>query len=105
MFSDQTGKFLHTSSKGDNYQISLHKIDGNSTWIDPMKNKTEGEMILSQCRTLARIKLHSIVPKHQVLDNEISAAYKAEIQAKNMTYQIVPPNDHYRNISEKAIQT
>ena len=99
MFSDQTGKFTHTSIKGNNYQIIVHEIDCNSTWIKPMKNRTEGEMILAWRRALARIKLQGIVPKHQVLDNEISAAYKAEIQATHMTYQLVPPDDHHRNIA------
>ena len=105
MFSDQTGKLLHISSKGNTYHMIVHEIDGNSTWIEPMKNKTEGEMIISRRRSLEIIKLQGIFPKHQVLDNNISAAYKAEIQATHMTYQIVPPNDHIRKIAEKAIQT
>ena len=101
MFSDQTGKFLHTSSKGNNYQMLVHEIDGNSTWVEPMKNITEGEMILSQNQTLTRMKLQGIVPKHQVLDNEISVANKVEKQATHMTYQIIPLDDHRRNIAEK----
>ena len=83
----------------------FHKIDGNSTWIKPMKNKTEGEMTLARRRALIRMKLHGIVPKHQVLDNRIYAAYKAEIQGTHMRYQLVPPDDHSRNIAEKSIQT
>ena len=83
----------------------VQKIDGNSNWIKQMKNITEGEMILARRRALARMKLQSIVPKHQVLDNKISAAYKAETQATHMTYQLVPPDDHRRKISEKATQT
>ena len=83
----------------------LHAIDSNSTWVEPMKNRTKGEMILAQRRALARMKTQGIVPTHQVLDNEISKAYKTEIQATGMTYQLVPPDDHRRNISEKAIQT
>ena len=51
------------------------------------------------------MRLQSIVPTHQVLDNEISAAYKTKINATNITYQLVPPGDHCRNIAEKAIQT
>ena len=70
-----------------------------------MKNRMEGEMILTRQRALAQMKLQQIVPMHQVLDNEISKAYKTEIQATNMTYQLVPPDDHHRNIAEKAIQT
>ena len=54
----------------------LHEIYGNSTWIEPMKNKTEGGVILDQHRALERMKAQRIVPTHQVLDNEISAAYR-----------------------------
>ena len=105
MFSYQTGNFPHASSKGHNYQMIVHEIDGNSTWIKPMKNRTKGEMILAQRRALARMKLQGIVTKHQVLDNEISSAYKTEIQATHMTYKIVPPDDHNRNMTEKETQT
>ena len=81
----------------------LHEIDGNSNWIEPTKNKTEGEMILAQLRALAIMKHQGIPPKHQVLDNEISAAYRKEIWATHMTFQLVPPYDHHRNLAEKAI--
>ena len=83
----------------------LHGIDSNSTWVEPMKNQTKGEMILARRRALAQMRIQGIVPTHQVLDNEISKAYKTEIQAMGMTYQLMPPDDHRRNIAEKAIQT
>ena len=105
LFTDQTGRFPQQSSRGNNYQMILHDIDSNSTWVEPMKNRTEGEMILGRRRALARMKVQGITPSHQVLDNEISAAYRAEIQATGMTYQLVTPDDHCRNIAEKAIQT
>ena len=69
-----------------------------------MEDRTEGKMISTQRRTLARMKIHGIVPKHQVLDNKVSATYKAEIRVTNMTFQRVPPNNHRRNIAKKAIQ-
>ena len=81
MFSYQTGKCLHTSSKGNNYQMIVHEIDGNSTWIDPMENIIKGEMILSQRRAILIMKLQGIVSKNQARDNKISTAYKTEIQA------------------------
>eukprot|EP00804_Cyclotella_cryptica_P031066 CCRYP_015981-RA/>CCRYP_015981-RA protein AED:0.30 eAED:0.30 QI:0/0/0/1/1/1/3/0/511 len=68
-------------------------------------NKTEGELILARNRALQRMKACGIQPTRQVLDNEISAAYKLAITASGMTYQLVPPDDHRRNIAEKAIQT
>jgi hypothetical protein len=39
-----------------------------------------------------------------ILDNECSVEVKERIQLNNMQYQLVPPNDHRRNIAEKAIQ-
>ena len=83
----------------------LYDIDSSSTWVKPMKNRTKGEMILARRRALNRMRLQSIFPTHQVLDNEISAAYKNKINTINMTYQLVPPDNHRRNIAEKAIQT
>ncbi len=46
-----------------------------------------------------------IVPKHQVLDNQASAAYKKAIGNSDMTYELVPPDDHQCNMVKKAIQT
>ena len=51
------------------------------------------------------MKRCGIVPRHQILDNQASMAYKTAIETSNMTYQLVPPNDHRRNMAEKAIQT
>ena len=62
-------------------------------------------MILAQRRAMVRMKHQGIVPKHQVLDNEILAAYRKEIWATYTTFQLVPPDDHHCNLAEKAIQT
>ena len=62
-------------------------------------------MILARRRALTRMKHQGLVPKHQVLDNKISALYRNEIKATDMTFQLVPRDDHRRNLAEKAIQT
>ena len=54
----------------------LHKVDENSTWIEPMKNKTEGEIILARRRALEIMRNQGILPKHQVLDNKTSVGYR-----------------------------
>ena len=84
--------------------VVAHHFDSNWTLIETTSRRTEGGLIGARRRILTRMKKQGIVPKHQVLDNEISAAYVAEIGITKMTYQLVPPNDHRRNISEKAIQ-
>ena len=45
IYTDQTGKFPHASSRGYHYQMIVHEIDGNSTWVEPMKNKSQGDII------------------------------------------------------------
>eukprot|EP00804_Cyclotella_cryptica_P015207 CCRYP_000733-RA/>CCRYP_000733-RA protein AED:0.43 eAED:0.26 QI:0/0/0/1/1/1/3/0/840 len=105
LYTNQTGKFPHVSSRGFRYQMILYHADTNSIWIEPTKNRTEGELILARSRALLRMKACNITPQHQVLDNEVSAAYRDVITTSGMTYQLVPPNDHRRNIAEKAIQT
>jgi hypothetical protein len=46
-----------------------------------------------------------IAPKEHILNNECSADFKAVITTNNMTYQLVPPQDHRRNKAEKVVQT
>ena len=105
MYTDQTGKFPHSSIRGNNYQMIIYEIDGASTWVEVMKNRTEGGMIKARRRGLKIMKQQGIMPEHQVLYNKISQTYKDEIRESSMSYQLVPPDDHHRNIAERAIQT
>ena len=57
LYTDQTGKFLRTSSRDNKYQMILHEIDSNSKWIEPMKNKTKADIIIARERALTRIYL------------------------------------------------
>ena len=62
-------------------------------------------MIKARRRGLMIMKQQVITPAHQVLDNEISPTYKDKIRESGMSYQLVPPDDHRRNISERSIKT
>ena len=62
-------------------------------------------MILARSRSLARMKLQGIVPKHQVLDSKILDTYCTKICDTHMTFQLGPPDNHRRNLAERAIQT
>ena len=61
-------------------------------------------MIAARVNAISRMRTAGLNPKHQILDNEASTKYKAAIIASGMTYQLVPTNDHCRNIAEKSIQ-
>ena len=79
----------------------LVDVNSGSIWAEAMKNITEGETIQARRQALLRMKLCGIVPKLQILNNEASSLHKQEIRDTNMTYQLVPTNDHQRNIAEK----
>ena len=76
LYTYQTGKFRRTSSRGDKYQMIFLKIDSNSTWIKPTKNRTKGKIIISCDHALKRIHLCGLNPKNNILDNEASKIYK-----------------------------
>ena len=79
----------------------LAHIDSDSIWVENMKNRTEVEMMLDRRQALKRMHAVGIIPKRQVLENKTSMAYRQEIMETGMTYQLVPPDDHRRNIAEK----
>ena len=45
IYTDQTGKFPITSSRGHKYIMIMCEIDGNAVLVEIMKNKTEDEMV------------------------------------------------------------
>ena len=71
IFTDQTGKFPQALSQGNNYQMVIHEIDRNSTWVELTKNNMEGEMIKEQRQALLHTKHQGIVPLHHIFDNGI----------------------------------
>jgi len=105
MFSDQTGRFPATSFKGNQYIMVLFETIGNNILAEPMRNRTSGEMVRAYQVLIDRIKEKNIHPTMHILDNECSAEFKEKIKENKMKYQLVPPNDHRRNVAEKAIQT
>ena len=64
----------------------LHDINSNTTWFETLKYKTSGEQIIGRPRALHQMKICGIVPKRQILDNEISQILKDEIIESGMTY-------------------
>ncbi len=83
----------------------LTKVDSNAILVEPMKNRTAGEMIRAYQVLIDQINSAGIFPKLHILDNECSAEMKATIKLNNMTFQLVPPHDHCCNLAKKAIQT
>jgi hypothetical protein len=102
MYADQTGLFQAVSSLGNKYIMILHHVDRNSSWAEAMRSQSGGKLILACACALARMRRRGLIPKHQILDNQASAEYKAAIEATGMTYELVSPEEHRRNMAEKS---
>ncbi len=83
----------------------LIKIDSNAILVEAMKNCSAGEMIGAYPILVNRLCNAGVTPKIHIFDNECLEEFKAQIRKNNMTFQLVSPHDHQRNIAEKAIQT
>ena len=62
-------------------------------------------MIAAYRKIMRRFKKAGIIVKKHILDNEISAEFKEEIENQRCDYELVPKGMHRRNIAEWAIQT
>ncbi len=94
MYADQTKLFSAVSSLGNKYVMILHHVDSNLSWLEAMQNQSGGKLILAHARALAWMQRCGLIPKHQILDNQASAEYKAVIEASGITYELVPPKEH-----------
>ncbi len=105
MHSDQTGCFPATSSSSNQYIMVLVEVDENYIDAEPMKNRSAGSMVKAYLTLWKQIiESGSIKPMTHILDNEASVELKEAIK-KNCTIQLVPPDNHRRNLAERAIQT
>ena len=105
IFTDQTGRFPVTSSRGNKYIMVLYANDSNAILAEAMKNRTQEEIVRAQEH------LHQILTdrgfKHhiQILDNECSDKLEAFFKKENVDFQLVPLHLHRTNAVKRAIAT
>ena len=80
IYTNQTGKFPIMSYRGHKYIIIMCEIGGNAVLVEPMKNKTEEEMVETYQIMIDRLKTGGSSPKKHILDNEISEKYKKQLR-------------------------
>ena len=79
IYTDQTGKFLVTPFRGNQYIIVLFELDSNNILVEPMKSQTAGNMILAYQTLVDRLKKKGIHPAMHLLDNECLVEMKTTI--------------------------
>ncbi len=103
--TDQAGAFSVTSQRGYRYiMVGIH-IDANYIFCKLMKNRMEGKMITAYQKMVDRMEIAGLGLKHHWLDNECSENFKKCIKKNHMTWELVLPDCHQRNIAKRAIQT
>ena len=104
-YTDQTGRFLVTSSKGKKYILVAYNYESNTIYAEPLKTRS--------CLYLktAYQKLHSLLtnrwlkPHLHIRYNECPNVLNIFMREVNENFQLVPPHIYLRNTAERAIQT
>jgi hypothetical protein len=108
MYSDKTGHFPITSSKGNKYVMVACELDGNYIDAEPMKDRTKGKLATAYKAIFARWKqTGTISPNWHILDNEApeDLNLKAAIRENGCRVELTPTDMHRQNAAERAIQT
>ena len=61
IYTDQPGHFPKKSSRGNQYMV-MAKVDSDVILVEPMKNRTAGEMIRAYQALVNRLNLAGIFP-------------------------------------------
>jgi hypothetical protein len=103
-YTDLTGRFPTTSSKGNKYMSVLYEYDGNAILAEPMESRADSEAVKAYTVLFKQLTDVGHHPKFQMMDNKASTAVKEFLWKENIEYQLVPPHIHRRNAAEIVIR-
>ena len=90
-FSDQTGRFPVTSSRGNKYVMIMYDYDSNIILGEAMKSRSAHEILRAFTKIHTELKGKGMSSKMHRLDNECPDSLKRYMKEENITYQLVPP--------------
>ena len=102
---DLPGRFPFTSSKGNNYIMSIYDYDLNIIWSHPIKLRKIADLIISINACYKVLDKANITPIIHQLDNAISNKIICVIKKKDLKHQIVTAHDHCQLPVERDIGT
>ena len=106
MYTDQTGRFPLTSSRGNKYIMVAVEMDGNYIDAEPMRARTTKELVAAYQAIFKQWKATGVIcPNWHVLDNEAPEDLKQAIRENGCKVELTPADQHRRNAAERAIQT
>ena len=105
IYSDQTGCFSHTSSRGHKYIMVMYNHDSNAIDFEALKTRQGKELTMTFIKLCNKSKLDPTNANLFILDNKCSSDVKSTISEMNASFQLVPPHQHRQNAAENAIKT
>jgi hypothetical protein len=99
MYSDLTGRYRITSSRGNQYIVICYDYDTNSIQARPTKTRNAAEIRDATIAMLTQLSISGHAPKLHILDNKASSILKKSLLKHKIQYQLVPPHIHRRNHS------
>lgn len=106
MYTDQTGRFPVTSSKGQMDVMVAVEMDGYYIDAEPLKSRSTKDLIKAYQAVWKHWEATGATsPNWHVLNNEAPTDYKEAIRKNGRMVELTPPDMHSRNIAERAIQT
>ena len=105
VYTDQTGRFPHASSRGYKYIFILYSYDANAILAEPIKSRAAQDILSAYQKLVTYLTVRGYKPHIHWLDNEASDILKQYDKEKAIQYQLAPPYTHRRNAAERAIRT
>ena len=106
LYTDETGWFPIHSRAGNQYMMVAYHCDANVILVCPFALRKDVHRMGTYDTIMPRLQAHGLDVDLQILDNEVSAAYKQKITTEwDVKLQLVPPDMHRRNAVERAIRT
>jgi hypothetical protein len=105
IYTDHTGRFPVVSSKGNKYIMTIYHYDSNAILAQPIKDRTAPELLKAFKVMEQELVARGLTQKLMKLDNEASKLLKMYLHQQDITFQLLPPYSHRRNLAERAIRS
>jgi len=90
IYSDPTGKFIISSSQGNNYILVVFDGDSNYIFAEPIPSRSSEQILRAYTKIHDLLTSRGIDPKMHICDNEASTLLKRFLSSKGVSYQLVP---------------
>ena len=105
LHAKQRGKFRIRPSSGVDHMLLSCCYATNAILVCPSKSRKGPMLVETITDTCTCLLNRRHEPRHQILDNEASHELKLFLKNNKATFQLVPPNYHRKNASERCMRT